>query len=344
VRSHAELELELKEKLRAKYAARGRLQEEKDLEILRLKFQLAKKEAEAAEDHDICLLDSRAACLASTLDDAKVACVEAGDKITSLVSERDRLASEDFKEKIEIQQEEQAQELFNRMAELEAHIMDVSGRLEGEFYPAYLTTLAGKRVSGHSGHALGRAVDFGMQEGLEAGYEHGTAERNLSMVDAYNPEAAKASYIDTVNALEDIDFPLVNLLKSKKDVGMDEVLDCFLLDGPLAGLPEAAYLQPCIEQLSIPIYHEGDKTAVGETSLYFALMNVHARVVGAKKHAAALCQLMMEIVSAPLSSQTWVGEASTSVASLSIEDYDEEGTDEALGSVVAVPKLETCSF
>ncbi|GKG26749.1 hypothetical protein Tco_0402452, partial [Tanacetum coccineum] len=82
------------------------------------------------------------------------------------------------------------------------------------------------RVSGHSGHALGQAVDFGMQEGLEAGYEHGTAERNLSMVDAYNPEAAKASYIDTVNALEDIDFPLVNLLKSKKDVGMDEVLDC----------------------------------------------------------------------------------------------------------------------
>ncbi|GKE55140.1 hypothetical protein Tco_1490296, partial [Tanacetum coccineum] len=170
VRSRAEHELELKEKLRAKYAARGRLLEEKDLEILRLKSQLAEKEAEAAEvirlrdqvsslsgeksaltaevsvlkmtvtqkDHDISLLDSRAACLASTLDDAKVACAEAGDKITSLASERDRLASEvsslhagfqDFKEKMEIQQEEQAQELFNRVAELEAHVMDVSGRL-----------------------------------------------------------------------------------------------------------------------------------------------------------------------------------------------------------------------
>ncbi|GKB73841.1 hypothetical protein Tco_0935253, partial [Tanacetum coccineum] len=91
---------------------------------------------------------------------------------------------------------------------------------------------------------------------------------------------------------------------SKKDAGMDEVLDCFLLDGPLAGLPEAAYLQPCIEQLSVPIHHAGDKTAVGETSLSFALMNVHARAEGAKKHAAALRQLMMEIVFAPLSSQT----------------------------------------
>ncbi|GJR24246.1 putative reverse transcriptase domain-containing protein [Tanacetum coccineum] len=49
VRSRAEYELELKEKLNAKYAARGKLLEEKDSEILRLKSQLAEKEAEAAE-------------------------------------------------------------------------------------------------------------------------------------------------------------------------------------------------------------------------------------------------------------------------------------------------------
>ncbi|GJZ38044.1 hypothetical protein Tco_0584235 [Tanacetum coccineum] len=386
VRSRAEHELELKEKLRVKYAARGRLLEEKDLEILMLKSQLAEKEAEAAEvirlrdqvsslsgekyaltaeasvlkvtitqkDHDISLLNSRATCLASTLDDAKVACAEAGNKITSLASERDRLASE---------QEEHAQELYNRVAELEAPVMDVSGHLEGEFYPAYLTNLAERRwLLTHAiklsllkclksseyqailGHALGRAVDFGMQEGLKAGYEHGTAGRNLFAVAAYNPEVAKASYINAVKALEDVDFPLVNFLKSKKDAGMDEVLDCFLLDGPLAGLPEAAYLQPCIVHLSIPIYHAGDKTAIGETSLSFALMNVHARVAGAKKHVAALRQLMMEIAFAPLSSQTWVGEASTSVTLLSVEDYDEEVTNEALGSVVVVPKLETCRF
>ncbi|GJX53886.1 hypothetical protein Tco_0282255 [Tanacetum coccineum] len=326
----------------------GKLLEKKDSKILRLKSQLAEKEAETAE----------------------VACTEAGTKITSLASERDRLASEvsslrigfkDFKEKMEIQQEEQAQELYNRVAELEAHVMDVSGRLEGEFYPTYLTLLAGRRwllthgiqlallkclksseYQGILGHALGRAVDFGMQEGLEAGYEHGVAGRSLSVVDAYNPEVASADYVNAVKALEDAHFPLVDLLKSKKDAGMDEVLDCFLLDGPLAELPEAASLQPCIEQLSIPIHHAGDKTAVGETSLSFALMNVHARAEGAKKHAAALRQLMMEIVSAPLSSQTWVGEASISAAPLSVEDYAEEDTDEALGSVVAAPHLERC--
>ncbi|GKD06319.1 hypothetical protein Tco_1181293, partial [Tanacetum coccineum] len=165
VRSRAEHKLELKEKLNAKYAARGKLLEKKDSKILRLKSQLAEKEAETAEvvrlrdqvsslskeksaltvevpalkvtitqkDHDISLLDSRATHLESALNDAQVAYTEAGTKITSLASERDRLASEvsslhagfkDFKEKMEIQQEEQAQELYNRVAKLEAHMMD----------------------------------------------------------------------------------------------------------------------------------------------------------------------------------------------------------------------------
>ncbi|GKA35378.1 hypothetical protein Tco_0721869 [Tanacetum coccineum] len=39
---------------------------------------------------------------------------------------------------------------------------------------------------------------------------------------------------------------------------------------------------------------------------------------------------------------TWVGEASISAAPLSVEDYAEEDTDEALGSVVAALHLERC--
>ncbi|GJW23270.1 hypothetical protein Tco_0033892 [Tanacetum coccineum] len=253
VRSRAEHELELKEKLRVKYDARGRLLEEKDLEILKLKSKLEEKEVEAAKkDHDISLLNSRATSLASTLDDAKVTYADVRHKITSLASERDRLASE--------------------VSSLHAGFQDFKERME------------------------------------EGGRNEEREKFSFSLRgDAYNPEAARARYVDAVKALEDVDFPSVSLLKSKKDVGIDEVLDSFLLDGPLAGLPEAAYLQPCIEQLSVPIHHAGDTTAVGETSLSFALMNVHARAEGAKKHDAALRQLMMDIVSAPLSSQTWGG-------------------------------------
>ncbi|GKC65974.1 hypothetical protein Tco_1098572 [Tanacetum coccineum] len=377
VRSRAEHELELKEKLKGKYDARGRLLEEKDLEILRLKSLLAEEEekaerAEKAErtetadvvhlhgqvsaligevsvlkntiaqkDTDISLLDSRATYLKSALDDSKAACAKVGSLITSLTSERDRLTSKE--------------------SELEAYVMDVSGRLEGELYPTYLTTLARRRwflthgiqlamlkclkspeYQSIMGHALGHAMDFGMQEGLEAGFEHGVAETQLSAVEAYNLKAAKTSYFDAVRDLEDVDFPLVNLLKSKKDAGVDEVLDCFILDRPLADLPEAAYLQPCLEQLSVPIHHSDDKAIVGETSLSFALLIVHSRAEGAKKHAAALRQLMMEIVSNLMSSQTWVGKTSTFAAPFSVEDFYEVDTDEALGSVVAIPKFEAC--
>ncbi|GJS31230.1 hypothetical protein Tco_0491850 [Tanacetum coccineum] len=299
VRSRAEHELELKEKLKGKYDARGRLLEEKDLEILRLKSLLVDEaekveRAETAEvfrlrgqvsaltgevsvlkstiaqkDTDISLLDSCATYLKSAL---KAACAEAGSLITSLTSERDKLTSEvstlytafqDFKEKAKAQQEEQAQVLYNRVADLKDHVMDVSGCLEGEFYPAYLTTLAGRRrflthriqlavlkcfkspeYQGILSHTLGRAMDFGMQEGLEAG------------------------------AFEDVDFPLVNLLKSKKDTGMDE--------------------------LSIPIHHSDDKAIVGETSLSFTLLNVHSRAKGAKKHVAS-CFLTIT----GLDSQLW---------------------------------------
>ncbi|GKA87920.1 zinc finger, CCHC-type containing protein, partial [Tanacetum coccineum] len=285
--SRAEHELELKEKLNAKYAALGKLLEKKDSKILRLKSQLAEKEAETAKvvrlRDQVSSLSIEKSALTAEVSALKVACTEAGTKITSLSSERDRLVSEvssllagfkDFKERMEVQQEEQAQELYNHVAELEAHVMDVSGRLEGEFYPTYLTLLAGKRwllthgiqlallkclksleYQGILGHALGRAIDFGMQEGLEVGDEHGVAGRSLSAVDAYNPKVASANYVNAVRALEDAYFPLVDLLKSKKDAEMDEVLDYFLLDGPLAELPKAASLQPCIEQLSIPIHH-----------------------------------------------------------------------------------------
>ncbi|GJT25269.1 reverse transcriptase [Tanacetum coccineum] len=390
VRSRTEHELELKEKLKAKYTARGRLLEEKDLEILKLKSQLAEREVEAAEviclrdqvsslsreksaltaevstlnvtatqkDHDISLLNSRATSLASSLDDAKVACAEAGNKITSLAAERNGIASENGDSAGRaglgvVQPCGRARGTRNGCLQPSggrtlSYLLDYFGRKEMALTHgiqlALLKCLKSLEYQGLLGHALGCAVDFGIQEGLEAGYKHGVARRDLSAVKAYNPEVVKASYIDAVKALEDVDFSLVDLLKSKNDTGMDEVLYCFLLDEPLAGLSKAAYLQPCIEQLSVPIHHAGDMTAAEETSLSFALMNVHAHAEGAKKHAAALRQLMMEIVSAPLSSQTWVGKASTSVAPLHVEDYDEEDTDKALGSVVAIPKLETYRF
>ncbi|GKF79589.1 hypothetical protein Tco_0235157, partial [Tanacetum coccineum] len=100
--------------------------------------------------------------------------------------------------------------------------------LTHEIELAMVKCLKSPEYQGILGHALGRAVDYGMQEGLAAVHEHGVAGTPLSAVMTYNPEATKAYYLDAVRALEEADFLLVQLLKSKKDSGIDEVLDCFL--------------------------------------------------------------------------------------------------------------------
>ncbi|GKE12369.1 hypothetical protein Tco_1415920, partial [Tanacetum coccineum] len=119
VRSRAEHELELKEKLRAKCDAQAVFLKEKDVEIARLKALVQEKEMDSAEvfrlrdqvsglsteksslgvevsalksvvsqkETDISLLDSRATYLQSCLDDSQAACDEAMNLISSLSSE-----------------------------------------------------------------------------------------------------------------------------------------------------------------------------------------------------------------------------------------------------------------
>ncbi|GJX29693.1 hypothetical protein Tco_0237772 [Tanacetum coccineum] len=185
--------------------------------------------------------------------------------------------------------------------------------------------------------------NIAMVKGLKSSStKHGIAGTPLFAVVAYNPETAENYYLDAVRALEEADFPLVHLLKSKKDSGMDEVLDCFLLDEPLASLPEAAHLQSCLEQLTIPIYHADVNAVAGETLVLASFVTFVTRDEGARKRiAAALRQLMVDIVSHPLSSQNLLGEASTSVVISCVEDLD---TDEDLGSVVCMPQLEDPRF
>ncbi|GJT20442.1 hypothetical protein Tco_0890379 [Tanacetum coccineum] len=127
-------------------------EDEKDAEIARLKSLLKEKETESAE---VLRLRNQVSVLAADKSSlsAEVSALKSdvfpqkGRTLDGLVSEVSilRSAFRDFKDKMEAQQEAQAQELYNRVADLEAHVMDVSGRLEGEFYPAYLTALAGRR-------------------------------------------------------------------------------------------------------------------------------------------------------------------------------------------------------
>ncbi|GJU21185.1 hypothetical protein Tco_1154527, partial [Tanacetum coccineum] len=320
VRSRTEHELELKEKLRVKYDARGVLLGEKDAEIARLKSLVKEKETESAEvlrlrdqvsvlAADKSFLSAEVSALKSAVSqkDTDISLLDSCAFITSVSTLHS--AFRDFKEKMEAQQEAQAQELYNRVAELEAHVMDVSGRLEGEFYPAYLTALAGRR--------------WLLTHGIELAY-------------GLNVEVPRSTRILGLMLLgravdygqEDSEWMRLGLI-----FYWTVLWQIFLM---------LTHLQRfMLEQLSVPIYHADVNAVVGETSLSFALLNVHTRAEGAKRHASALRQLMVDIVSHPLSSQNLLGEASTSAVAPCVEDLD---TDEDLGSVVCMPKFEDPRF
>ncbi|GJT61327.1 hypothetical protein Tco_1004860 [Tanacetum coccineum] len=145
-----------------------------------------------------------------------------------------------------------------------------------------MTTLAGRRwfltygiqlavlkcfkspeYQGILGHALGRAVDFGMQ-GLELGMSRG-CRNPLSVAE----------------------------LKSQKDCQGWMRPKMLYSDGPLADLPEAAHLQPCLEQLSIPIHHSVTRPSLGDLlCLCFAEFSFSCR--RSEEHAAAPSPLMKE--------------------------------------------------
>ncbi|GJV61987.1 hypothetical protein Tco_1468087 [Tanacetum coccineum] len=94
--------------------------------------------------------------------------------------------------------------------------------------------------------------------------------RDLSVVEAYDPSAL-AKYVDAVNTLRTMDFPLLSVLKSKKDACMDNVMDSFHLEGPLAEILRAEELKPSLEQFMLHIHRAEDDVVLGETSLSFSL-------------------------------------------------------------------------
>ncbi|GJY63010.1 hypothetical protein Tco_0464470 [Tanacetum coccineum] len=209
-----------------------------------------------------------------------------------------------FKEQVEAMQDEQVKVLSDRVAHIDSDLMDMALHMDEEFYPRYLTTIAGRRwilsrglklvimkclqsseYLSALGGALGCAIDKGMQDGLKAGVDHGKAGRGLDVIAAYDP-SAEANFVSAVDALQ----------------------------GPAAETPEASQLQPSFEQLMVPIHRLEDQVIIGETSLSFALDVAHSRMQRLKGNDAT-CHMSltdaMVLLLEPLSVRSLTGEAST---------------------------------
>ncbi|GJW61077.1 hypothetical protein Tco_0110412 [Tanacetum coccineum] len=63
----------------------------------------------------------------------------------------------------------------------------------------------------------------GMSEGLKHGVEHGKAQLDLGVIEAYDPEA-DAKYVAALHALKDVEYPLIDHLEKLKDAPIDLIM------------------------------------------------------------------------------------------------------------------------
>ncbi|GKG19789.1 hypothetical protein Tco_0376888, partial [Tanacetum coccineum] len=123
----------------------------------------------------------------------------------------------------------------DKLAKLEVDLSEMTLPFKEKFYPYLLTTIAGRRwLLTHGlklfltkclnsseylmalGAAISRAIKKVMQDGLVAGIEHGTHDRSLEDLVAYNP-STKEDYNAALQELRSVDFSLLAELKSHKD-------------------------------------------------------------------------------------------------------------------------------
>ncbi|GJY53711.1 hypothetical protein Tco_0445375 [Tanacetum coccineum] len=252
--------------------------------------------ADATKVAELASLTTQVAKLTKDLSELGLACDELSIKASSLEVEKDRLVGQ----QIEAVQDEHVRVFSEKVAGLDANLMGMALHLDGEFYPHYLTTIAGRRwilsrglklvvmkflqspeYLAALGGAIGRTIDKDMQDGLATDIDHGKAGRVLANVAAYNP-SAEAGFVFAVNALLDVDFPLLAQLASQKDV-----MGLLHLEGPAAETPKAEQLQPSPEQLMIHFHCDATSQHLSITDAMVPLIE-------------------------PLSAENLIGEASTS--------------------------------
>nr|GEY03848.1 hypothetical protein [Tanacetum cinerariifolium] len=163
-----------------------------------------------------------------------------------------------LKDRIEEFQDAQMKIVDDKVAKLDADLLEMACHLEEKFYPHLLTTISGRIwLLTHDlklilvkclnsfeylttlRAAISRAIEQGMQSGLAVGIDHGKEGRSLTDVADYNPNA-EVNFNSTLQKLCKVDFLWLTELKSHKDVSVEDIMNLLRLEGPLADAPGAA--------------------------------------------------------------------------------------------------------
>ncbi|GJS07742.1 hypothetical protein Tco_0364538, partial [Tanacetum coccineum] len=203
---------------------------------------------------------------------------------------------EDLLKRLEEYQDNLMEPLRTRLAEIDTDFTRCCMRFQESFHPHLLNVIAGRRwLLTHGmkllvvkclnsneymealGHAFGRAIEKGMQEGLAAGIEHGQAGRCLTDLEAYIP-SAEDDFNSAIRELRDLNFPLLQELSNRKDASTWDIMDLLRLDDAVAETLGMTDLQPDASQLMVPVHHKQDRVIIGSQALSVALDICRGRV------------------------------------------------------------------
>ncbi|GJX24959.1 hypothetical protein Tco_0231255 [Tanacetum coccineum] len=103
-------------------------------------------------------------------------------------------------------------QLSQQVTNLQAQVISVD--FDEELYPHMLTAIADHRW------VIGHGLAKGMSEGLNYGIEHGKAGWDLTIIEAYDPEA-DGKYVQDLQKLKDLKYLLLEQLEKLKDAPME---------------------------------------------------------------------------------------------------------------------------
>ncbi|GJZ61987.1 hypothetical protein Tco_0618124 [Tanacetum coccineum] len=207
-------------------------------------------------------------------------------------------------EQLEKFQDDRMKVVNDKFDKLYTDFVEMTLHLEEKFYPHLLTTISGRRwLLTHGmelaivkclnspeylsalGTAIGKSIEKGMQDGLAAGVTHGKEGRVLTDVAAHNP-FAEVDYVSALQQLQNVNFPLLTELRSKKDASVETVMDTLCLEGPVVEKLGLNELQPNVDQLMVPIHSSPDQVVIGATALSLALDASCSRVQKIRENIA----------------------------------------------------------
>ncbi|GJT01392.1 gypsy type transposase [Tanacetum coccineum] len=326
VRMRTEYCLSKRKRLESECKSQADLLKARDIEIENLKAQLLLKEAEAAEKNVVLenerdSFNGKITELQSLISAKDLELKEVNVVVSSFKSQNDGLVDqvhalettcsslcdqvsgyERLKEQIEEFQDAQMNIVNDKVAKLDADLLEMALHLKEKFYPHLLTTISGRSILQPWG-------------------------RNPEDIVAYNP-ATEADYNSALRRFREVDFPLLSELSSRKDASVADIMDLLRLESPLADAPGMSDLQPDVEQLRLPIHRLEDQVVLGETSLAFALSVPLVDPLSAKNlmgTAGTSDSVPATVVTTTALSTTFA--SAISVPPITIEDYEIAGTD-----------------